>query len=60
MESPNRRAELTVELAKLHEQQMESNINATFAGWNPEQTAEHGKRADRISSLSRELNALQM
>jgi hypothetical protein len=58
MEFLNRRAALAAELAKLREQQMESNTNATFAGWNPEQTAEHEKRADRISSLSRELNAL--
>jgi hypothetical protein len=59
MESPNRRTELTAELAKLREQQVESNTNATFAGWNPEQTAKHGKRADRISVLSRELNGLK-
>lgn len=58
MKSTNRRAELAAELAKLHEQQMESLTNATFAGWTPDQTAAHQKRSDRILALTSELNAL--
>lgn len=58
MESSNRRGELVAELAKLHEQQMESITNATFAGWTQEQKVEHEKRSGRILALSSELNDL--
>ena len=58
MKFTNRRAELVAELAKLHEQQMESITNATFAGWTSEQNVEHEKRSGRILALTSELNAL--
>ena len=58
MKSPDTRAELVAELARLHEQQMELISNATFAGWTPEQNVEHEMRSGRILAVSSELNAL--
>ncbi len=57
MASP-KRAELVTEITHLRKQQMESFADGAFSGWPPKQEAAHSDRADRLSRLVHELEAL--
>jgi hypothetical protein len=57
MASP-KRAELVTEITHLRKQQLESFADGIFSGWPPEQEAAHDERADRLSRLVLELEAL--
>jgi hypothetical protein len=58
MPSGTIRAELVAEIAELQERQLESTANATFLGWTPEGEAAHRKRAERLSALCLQQEAL--
>jgi hypothetical protein len=58
MDSKGTRAELLSAISELRRRQMDSSVNATYVGWTPEELATHGKRADRIAALFRQLGAL--
>jgi hypothetical protein len=48
-------SEVTAELAELRRQQQEETTHATFIGWNPDISAAHQRRADRIAVLLAQL-----
>jgi hypothetical protein len=58
VDSKGTRAELLSAISELRRRQMDSSVNATYVGWTPEELAAHGKSADRIAALLRELGAL--
>jgi hypothetical protein len=52
------RAEMVSELAELRRLQFKSMDDATYVGWTPAQLTAQQKRADRISLLQHDLDAL--
>lgn len=60
MADSTKHANLTAEIAKLREQQLEDFRNASFLGWTPELVAAHEKGQDHLAELQRQLADLDV
>jgi hypothetical protein len=53
-----KRAEVVAEIVELKRRLLESNVDAAYIGWTPEEYAVHKKLHERIAVLRLELSAL--
>jgi len=56
--APHTRAELVAEISELRRLQLETASNATFGCWTREEQAEYQERANRLTRVVLELEAL--
>ena len=55
MADHSKRAAILAEIAELHKQHSEANINAIYLGWTREEEAARNKRDARLALLHRQL-----